>query len=63
MSALRSALFDWDAARVSRVIVAGLALYIAQRVADGFFAELAAVIVLCIVLDIPWLIAERILDR
>lgn len=63
MSALRSALFDWDAARVSKVIVAGLAVYIAQRIADGFLAELGIVIILCIVLDIPWLIAERILDR
>lgn len=63
MSALRSALFDWDAARVSRVVVAGLALYLAQRIADGFLAELGTVIVLCILLDLPWVIAKRVSDR
>ena len=63
MSALRSALFDWDAARVSRVVVAGLALYLAQRIADGFFAELGAVIVLCVVLDLAWVVAKRISNR
>ncbi|CQH63434.1 uncharacterized protein HHUB_4080 (plasmid) [Halobacterium hubeiense] len=63
MSALRTALFDWDAARVSRVLVAGLALYLAQRIADGFLAELGAVIVVCVVLDLLWVIAKRIADR
>ena len=51
MSVLRSALLEWDADRVSRVLVAALAVYLATRVTDDFLVGLGAVVLFAALFD------------
>ncbi|SEQ34948.1 hypothetical protein [Natrinema salaciae] len=46
-----------------RVLVSGLACYLAIRVADGFFAQLAAAVFFTIVLTTPWELVNRLGGR
>mgnify|MGYP000689256254 CR=1 FL=1 len=59
MSALRSALFDWNLNRVVRVAVGGIALFLAMRLTDGFLVGLGVAVALAMVLDIPWWLYDR----
>ncbi|ELY38445.1 hypothetical protein [Natronorubrum tibetense] len=60
MSALRSALLEWNADRVSRILVAGLAVYLAARVTDEVLVGLGAAVLFAVVLDLSWTIANRV---
>lgn len=53
MSALRDALFDWDANRVWRVVVTAVALFVAVNYTDGFLLGLGVTIAVGMALDTP----------
>ncbi|QCS43941.1 hypothetical protein [Natrinema versiforme] len=60
MSALRSVLLEWDLNRISRILVAGLAVFLARRVTDGFLTGLGATLLFLFVLAVAWEAAKRI---
>ncbi|SIS01461.1 hypothetical protein SAMN05421752_107139 [Natronorubrum thiooxidans] len=59
MSALRSALFDWNLNRVARVAVSGIAVFLAIRLTDGLLVGLGVAVALAMVLDVPWWLYDR----
>ncbi|SDD85205.1 hypothetical protein SAMN05192552_10586 [Natrinema hispanicum] len=59
MSALRSALFDWNLNRVVRVAVSGIAVFLAIRLTDGLLVRLGVAVALALVLDVPWWMYDR----
>ncbi|SET84526.1 hypothetical protein SAMN04488694_11430 [Natrinema hispanicum] len=59
MSALRSALFDWNLNRVVRVAVSGIAVFLAIRLTDGLLVGLGVAVALALVLDVPWWMYDR----
>ena len=63
MAGLRSALLEWDWNRVARVIVSGLAVFLALRLTDGFVTGLGATFLFLFLFTVPWEIATRLLDR
>ncbi|WP_408959678.1 hypothetical protein [Natrinema sp. 74] len=63
MSAVRSVLLEWDWNRVARVVVSGLAVFLALRLTDGFVTGLGATFLFLAVFTVPWEIADRLLDR
>ncbi|WP_126664789.1 hypothetical protein [Haloterrigena salifodinae] len=46
-----------------RGLVSGLACYLAIRVTDGLFAQLAAAVFFTIVLAVPWELVDRLVGR
>ncbi|MFC6767903.1 hypothetical protein [Natrinema soli] len=63
MSALRAVLFEWDLSRIARILVSGLAVFLALRVTDGFLTGLGATLLFLFVLTLPWEMANRLSDR
>ncbi len=59
MSALRSALFDWNPNRVARVAVSGIAVFLAIRLTDGLLVGLGVAVALAMVLDVPWWLYDQ----
>ncbi|MGQ3414143.1 hypothetical protein ACT4ML_18095 [Natrinema sp. LN54] len=54
MPALETALLERVGARIIRILISAFAGYLAIRVVDGFFAQLAAVVVFAVALTAPW---------
>ena len=59
MSALRSALFDWNLNRVVRVAVSSITVFLAIRLTDGLLVGLGVAVALAMVLDVPWWMYDR----
>ncbi|WP_440772646.1 hypothetical protein [Natronorubrum sp. DTA28] len=59
MSTLRSALFDWNPNRVTRVAVSGIAVFLAVRFTDGLLVGFGVAVGLAVVLDVPWWLYDR----
>ncbi|RZV06490.1 hypothetical protein SAMN05192552_105311 [Natrinema hispanicum] len=59
MSALPSALFDWNLNRVVRVAVSGIAVFLAIRLTDGLLVGLGVAVALALVLNVPWWMYDR----
>ncbi|WP_080510859.1 hypothetical protein [Halorubrum californiense] len=54
MSALQSALLNWNSSRIITAVIAGTAVFLASQVTDGVLLEFGVAVVLAMVLDIPW---------
>lgn len=63
MSALGSAVLDWDADRIATFLVSIGAGLLAVRVADGLLAQLGAVVLFAVVLMLPWEGAKWLVER
>lgn len=59
MSALRSALFDWNLNRVASVAVSGTAVFFAVRITDGLLVGIGVAVALAVVLAVPWWLHDR----
>ncbi|ELY65006.1 hypothetical protein [Natrinema versiforme] len=60
MSALRSALLEWDRNRISRVLLAGLAVFLARRVTDGVVTGVGATFLFLFGLALAWEAMKRL---
>ncbi|SEQ91935.1 hypothetical protein SAMN04489841_2736 [Natrinema salaciae] len=63
MFALRTALLEWDLNRVTRVATAGLGVFFALHLTDGFVTEIGATFLFLSVFSVLWEIADRLLGR
>jgi uncharacterized membrane protein len=59
MSALRSAMLNWNLNRVMRVAVSSIAVFLAIHLTDRLLVGLGVAVVLAMVLDVPWWLYDR----
>ncbi|QCW04599.1 hypothetical protein [Natrinema pallidum] len=60
MSALRTALLEWNLSRISWVLRTALAVFLARRVTDGFLTGLGAALLFLFVLALAWEAVSRL---
>ncbi|OIB57213.1 hypothetical protein [Natrialba sp. SSL1] len=63
MSALRTALLEWDADRIVTVVTAGVAVYSSTQLTDGLVTGLALAICLAAVLGGSWWGVTRLVEH
>ncbi|WP_121742844.1 hypothetical protein [Natronorubrum halophilum] len=63
MSALGTALLEWDADRIVRILVAGVSVFLAVRVTDSVLVGLGAAVLFVVAFNCLWVIATRIRGR
>lgn len=63
MSALRTALLEWDTDRIVAVVAAGVAVYASMQLADGLLTGLGLTVCLAAVLSGSWWGVTRFVEH